>query len=86
MDPFKMAFDPKDVPMPRFGKTALELLDSRDDAPQSLFNKYSIRIYGALVGSSFHAGTNWVYKRPMIAGKLPSKINILISTFFRRFI
>lgn len=86
MDPFKLEYNQKDVPMPRFGKTALELLDSRDDEPKSIFNKYGIKIYGGLVGSSFHAGTNWVYNRPMIAGKLLSIIIISFSTSFERFI
>lgn len=81
-----MEYNQKDVPMPRFGKTALELLDSRDDEPKSIYNKYGIRIYGGLVGSAMHAGTNWVYKRPMIAGRLLSIIIILFSTSFERFI
>lgn len=70
MDPLNIVYNPKDVPMPKFGKTALELLDSKDDEPKSLFNKYGLYIYGGLIGASFHIGTNWVYKRPMIAGKL----------------
>lgn len=61
--------------MPRFGKTALELLDSKDDEPKSISNKCGLKIYGGLVGSSFHAGKNWAFKRPMIAGKQSIIIN-----------
>lgn len=70
MDPFKLEYNQKDVPMPRFGKTALELLDSRDAEPKSMLNVYGLKIAGGLIGSCVHGTTNWVYKRPIVAGKL----------------
>lgn len=69
-----------EVPVPRFGKTALELLDGRDDEPKSLVNKYAIRVVGGFLGAGVHGCTNWAYRRPRWAG------NIIKTFFFFHFI
>lgn len=57
------------VPEPKFGKTALELLDSRNAAPRSLSEKYGVQTGCAIVGGFGHVTTNWIYRRPLIAGQ-----------------
>lgn len=71
-----MPHDMKDVPMPRFGKTALDLLDSRDDEPKSLTNKYGIRFIGGMLGAGAHGATNWAYRRPRWAGNYIVEIHL----------
>ncbi|XP_031629408.1 NADH dehydrogenase [ubiquinone] 1 subunit C2 [Contarinia nasturtii] len=63
-----MKVDPKDVPEPKFGKTALELLDSRSAEPPSLASKYGVQASLGFLGGLVHVVKNWTYKRPLIAG------------------
>lgn len=79
-----MEYNQKDVPMPRAGKTPLELLDAKDDEPLSIFNVYGARICGGLIASTFQAGKNWANRRPIFAGKLSIE-TILYSTSVERF-
>lgn len=64
-----------EVPVPKFGKSALELLDQRGDEPKSLFGKYGIRVVGGVLGGGLHAIGNWSYKRPIYAGNLIDKLH-----------
>lgn len=61
--------NPKDLPEPKFGKTALELLDSRNAAPKSLSEKYGVQVGFGMVGASVQMMKNWAYVRPLLAGK-----------------
>ena len=67
--------DPKDIPEIKFGKTALELLDSRYAEPQSFAQKYGIQICFGLMGMGVHGIRNWVYRRPKFAGKVEFNAN-----------
>lgn len=61
---------PQDVPMPRFGKTALELLDDKYTEPDSLWSKYGVQTaFGIFIGGAFPAVYNWSYRRPIFSGK-----------------
>lgn len=57
-----------DPPMPRYGKTAVELLDSKYAEPHSLSSKYGTRFALGIFGIGMIIGDNWAKQRPMKAG------------------
>lgn len=67
--------DPKDIPPIKFGKTALELLDSRYAEPPSVSSEYGIQFCFGLLGAGTHGLKNWVYRRPILAGNSIKFIN-----------
>lgn len=68
-----LSYDPKDIPPPKFGKTALELLTDPVADPPSLASAYGIQFAGGLIGASVQLIRNWTYRRPLIAGKISIK-------------
>lgn len=68
-----MAPDP--VPEIKFGKTALELLDSRFAEPKSFAQNYGIQLCFGLMGAGVHGVKNWVYRRPKFAGNVEFNAN-----------
>lgn len=75
--PNNMKIDQKDVPVPKFGKTALELLDSRNAEPPSVSSKYGTQFAMGFCGSLVQVVTNWTYRRPLIAGKIEFHMNFI---------
>lgn len=65
-----MKIDAKYVPEPKFGKTALELLDARFSEPPSVSSKYGVQFAFGLMGGLAHILRNWTYRRPLTAGKI----------------
>lgn len=65
-----------ETPMPKFGRTALEVLDGRNAEPHSLSSYYSLRLVFAISGASFILISNWAQKRPRLAGDLSVSIGI----------
>lgn len=65
-----MKIDQRDVPMPKFGKTALELLDARNAEPPSVASAYGVQFSCGIIGAFAHVMTNWTYRRPMRAGNV----------------
>lgn len=63
-----LAYNPKDVAPPKFGKTALELLDEKTVDPPSLGSEYGFQLGCGLMGAGAHVTKNWIYRRPFIAG------------------
>lgn len=57
-----------DPPMPKFGKTALELLDAKYAEPHSLASKYGTRFTLGIFGAAMFLGDNWAKQRPVKAG------------------
>lgn len=72
-----LSYDPKDIPPPKFGKTAYELLTDPVSDPPSLASAYGFQFAAGLVGSLAHLVKNWTYRRPLIAGMIPSNSNKL---------
>lgn len=70
-----MKVDPKDIPEIKFGKTALELLDSRNAEPPSVSSAYGIQFCLGLMGAGIHGLRNWTYRRPVLAGKVFIDLN-----------
>lgn len=68
-----MKVDPKDIPEIKFGKTALELLDSRNNEPPSVASEYGVQIGMGLIGAGVQGIRNWTYRRPALAGKFQIK-------------
>lgn len=68
-----LSYDPKDIPPPKFGKTALELLTDPVADPPSLASAYGIQFAGGLIGAGVQLIRNWTYRRPLIAGKISIK-------------
>lgn len=64
-----LRYDPKDVPPPKFGKTALELLDQKTVDPPSLGSAYGFQLGCGLMAAGAHFTKNWIYRRPWIAGE-----------------
>lgn len=82
-----MKIDAKYVPEPKFGKTALELLDARFAEPPSVSSKYGIQFSCGLLGGLVQVLKNWSYRRPLIAGKLNnSTTKLLFQTTYWHFV
>lgn len=77
-----MKVDPKDVPEIKFGKSALELLDSRYAEPPSVASEYGIQTCIGLMGAGCHGLRNWTYRRPVLAGKILLTKLIIFSVIF----
>lgn len=65
---YGLGHDPKDVPPPKFGKAPMELLTDKTVDPPSLGSTYGFQTAMGMLGAGAHGTTNWVYKRPAIAG------------------
>lgn len=63
------SYDPKDIPPPKFGKTALELLSDKTTDPHSLSSKYGWQVGIGFLASLAQYMHNWAYNRPAYAGK-----------------
>lgn len=59
----------EDPPMPRFGRTALELLDAKNAEPHSLSSYYGLNVVFGLFGASTILLTNWAQRKPRYAGR-----------------
>ncbi|XP_055297017.1 NADH dehydrogenase [ubiquinone] 1 subunit C2 [Sitodiplosis mosellana] len=73
--------DPKDIPEIKFGKTALELLDSRNAEPPSVLSAYGIQFWFGLMGAGVHGVRNWTYRRPKLAGAYLYPIYFAVGAF-----
>lgn len=72
----------RDLPVPKFGKTALELLDSRNSPPKSLSELYGVQTGAGLVAGLIPLLKNYVYKRPLIAGEPRLNANLSCGNHF----
>lgn len=63
-----LSYDPKDIPPPKFGKTALELLNDPVADPPSLSSAYGFQFASGVIGGCVQLVTNWTYRRPLFAG------------------
>lgn len=55
------------TPTPKFGKTALELLEPQD-FDLTLFEKAGLEVTGGFLGFGLACTYNWFWKRPLISG------------------
>lgn len=70
-----LSYDPKDIPPPRFGKSAYELLTDPAGDPPSLASGYGIQFAVGLTGAAVQLLTNWTYRRPLISGMISFNLN-----------
>lgn len=63
------------TPTPKFGKTALELLEPQDYDP-TLFDKVGLEVCGTALGIGLACTYNWFWKRPAFSGNLQKKFII----------
>lgn len=63
----------QNVVFPKFGKSALELLDPKNAPPKSVAEEYGVQFSGGIIGALALTIKNWASSRPLIAGKIERK-------------
>lgn len=62
------------VPTPKFGKTALELLEPNLDYDPTFFEAYGATIFGPLVGLGASMSVNFGLSRPLLKAGMDTHI------------
>lgn len=65
------------TPTPKFGKTALELLEPNTAYDPTFYDKYGSWIFGPFIGLAMSTAVNFGQKKPLTAGMSFSATNQL---------
>lgn len=69
------------IPKPRFGKTALELLDEKFTEPDSITDAYGAQFGMGVVFSFIPVVSNWTYRRPIFSGEICLSIRFIFLKY-----